>query len=55
MIGPISGWISRSTPIGSSGSMMSAKRTAASTPKASTGMRVTWAHSSGVFARVRMS
>ena len=41
MIGPTSGWISRATPIGSSGSMMSANRTAASTPKASTGISVT--------------
>jgi hypothetical protein len=55
MIGPTSGWISSSTPIGSSGSMMSANITAASTPKASMGIIVTCADSSGVFASVRMS
>ena len=54
MIGPTSGWISRLTPIGSSGIMMSANSTAASTPKASTGMTVTSAHSSGVLASVRI-
>ena len=37
MIGPTSGSISSPTPIGSSGSMMSAKRTAASTPSSSHG------------------
>ena len=54
MIGPTSGSMRSATPIGSSGSMMSAKSTAASTPKASTGMTVIWAQRSGVLAKVRI-
>jgi hypothetical protein len=40
----------RSTPIAATGSMMSANITAPSTPYASTGIRLTSAHSSGVRA-----
>ena len=44
-----------SAPIASSGSRMSAKRMAASTPRMSTGWIVTSAASSGVLQRVRKS
>ena len=47
-IGPTPGSIENGTPMPYSGSMMSAYSTAPSTPKVSTGMVVTWAHSSGV-------
>jgi hypothetical protein len=55
MIGPTSGSMRRSTPMGSSGSMMSANITAASTPSSRTGMSVTSAHRSGVLASSRIS
>ncbi len=55
MTGPTPGRISNGTPMQANGSMMSAKSTAASTPRRSTGISVAWAASSGVVATVMKS
>src|SRR5512139_3172247 len=51
--GPFPSWNSRGTPMASTGTRMSEKRIAASTPSRSTGWIVTWAASSGVLHMVR--
>ena len=53
-IGPTPGSIEKGTPMPYRGSMMSAYSTAPSTPKVSTGMVVTCAHSSGVLVISRI-